>query len=204
MNLGNSLSASAARNPRKLAIAIENESIPYEELEHSSASLARWLLRHGCKPGDRVAIHWPNSIEMVKLLFACFKAGMIAVPVNVRLKALEVTYLLTHSKAAICFAHPDLIGVTRDACRGRASGLRLQSSLESLDDGHEKIALPNVNEHDPALILYTSRTTAQPKGVTHTHRTLLEGASLVRGVVPPAGSKVCTRPQNWLSRSTNS
>ena len=101
MNLGNSLSASAARNPRKLAIAIENESIPYEELEHSSASLARWLLRHGCKPGDRVAIHWPNSIEMVKLLFACFKAGMIAVPVNVRLKALEVTYLLTHSKAAI-------------------------------------------------------------------------------------------------------
>jgi acyl-CoA synthetase (AMP-forming)/AMP-acid ligase II len=65
MNLGNSLSASAARNPRKTAIALENERIPYEELQHSSASLARWLLRQGCKPGDRVAIHWPNSIEMV-------------------------------------------------------------------------------------------------------------------------------------------
>jgi long-chain acyl-CoA synthetase len=195
MNLGNSLSTSAARNPRKSAIAIENESIPYEELEHSSASLARWLLRQGCKPGDRVAIHWPNSIEMVKLLFACFKAGMIAVPVNVRLKALEVTYILTHSKAAICFAHPDLIGVTRDACRGRASDLRLQSSLESLDDGHEKIALPNVNEHDPALILYTSGTTARPKGVTHTHRTLLEGASLVRSAMPDSLQTVLVMTQ---------
>jgi acyl-CoA synthetase (AMP-forming)/AMP-acid ligase II len=65
MNLGNSLSASAARNPRKTAIALESESIPYEELEHSSPSLARWLLLQGCKPGDRVAIQWPNSIEMV-------------------------------------------------------------------------------------------------------------------------------------------
>jgi long-chain acyl-CoA synthetase len=195
MNLGNFLSASAARNPRKTAVVLENERISYEQLEHSSASVARWLLGQGCRPGDRIALHWPNSIEMVKLLFACFKAGMIAVPVNILLKAPEVTYILVHSKAAICFAHPDLIRVTKEACCDRASGVRLQSSLEGLEDGDEKIALPNVNDHDPALILYTSGTTARPKGVTHTYCTLLEGVRLVCSAAPDSLQTVLVMTQ---------
>jgi acyl-CoA synthetase (AMP-forming)/AMP-acid ligase II len=63
MNLGNFLSTSAARNPRKAAIILKNKRITYEQLEHSSASLARWLLRQGCKPGDRIAIHWRRSAQ---------------------------------------------------------------------------------------------------------------------------------------------
>jgi AMP-binding enzyme len=55
MNMGNILRASA---------------------ERSTTSLAQWFLRHGCKPGDRIAFYWPNSIETVELFFACFKAGM--------------------------------------------------------------------------------------------------------------------------------
>lgn len=53
MNLGNLLNASAARNPRKTACIIENESISYEELDRSATSLARWFLQQGCKPGER-------------------------------------------------------------------------------------------------------------------------------------------------------
>jgi acyl-CoA synthetase (AMP-forming)/AMP-acid ligase II len=67
MNIANVLTASAAQDPRKAAIVLENESISYEELDRSTTSLARWLLRQGLKPGDRVAIHWPNSIETVHL-----------------------------------------------------------------------------------------------------------------------------------------
>jgi acyl-CoA synthetase (AMP-forming)/AMP-acid ligase II len=94
MNIANALTASAAQDPRKAAIVLENESISYEELDRSTTLLARWLLRQGLKPGDRVAIHWPNSIETVKLFFASFKAGMIAVPINVRMKTPEVAYIL--------------------------------------------------------------------------------------------------------------
>jgi acyl-CoA synthetase (AMP-forming)/AMP-acid ligase II len=108
MNLGNLLSASAARNPQKTACVFENESISYEQLDRSTTSLARWFLLQGCKPGDRIAIHWPNSIDTVMLFFACFKAGMIAVPVNVRMKAPEASYVLQHSKAAMYVAHTDL------------------------------------------------------------------------------------------------
>src|SRR5258708_39651549 len=101
MNLGNLLSASAARNPRKTACIFENESISYEQLDRSTTSLARWFLRQGCKPGDRIAGRSPNSIETGTLFFACFKAGMSAVPVNVPMKAPEVAYVMDHATLAM-------------------------------------------------------------------------------------------------------
>jgi hypothetical protein len=122
MNLGNLLAGSAERNPRKTAIFLENESISYEQLDHSTTYLARWFLGQGCKPGDRIAVHWPNSIETAKLFFACFKAGIIAVPVNVRMKAPEVAYVLQHSQAAMYFAHPGLARVAEEVRKGGALG----------------------------------------------------------------------------------
>lgn len=184
MNLGDSLNASVTRNPQKTAIILGHERLSYEQLKHSSESLALWLLEHGCRPGDRIALHWPNSIEMVKLLFACFKAGMIAVPVNVRLKAPEVAYIIEHSKAAICFAHPDLVSVTEQAYQNCATRRRLLSSLSDLKDENADFALPKLDDDELALILYTSGTTARPKGVAHTHRSLLESVRIVRGAAP--------------------
>lgn len=195
MNLGNSLSASAARNPRRTAIVLGNESISYEQLDRSTTSIARWLLQQGCNPGDRIALHWPNSLEMVKLLFACFKAGMIPVPVNVRFKTPEVAYILAHSKAAICFGHSEMLTATKEAYSDRASSVRLQFSLEGLEDGVREIALPNVNEDDPALILYTSGTTARPKGVAHTHRTLMESVRIMCAAAPDSLQTVLVMTQ---------
>ena len=179
MNMGNLLSASAERNPRKTAIILENESVSYEQLDRSTTSLARWFLRQGCKPGDRIAFHWPNSIETVKLFFACFKAGMIAVPVNVRMKPPEIAYVLQHSKAVMYFAHSDLVSVAEEARKGCVGLRTIHSTLEGLNERAPEVPLPEVNDYDPTLVLYTSGTTARPKGVTHTHRTLLENVKLV-------------------------
>lgn len=123
---------------------------------------------------------------MVTLLFGCFKAGLIAVPVNVRLKAPEIAYILAHSKPAICFAHPDLIGNAKEAYGGLAPFHSLQLSVKTLAAGNGNVELPIVSDDDPALILYTSGTTARPKGVTHTHKALLEGAKRLCGAA--AGS----------------
>ena len=89
-NLGDLLNAAAARNPQQTAIAFEDKSISYERLEQATMRLAQWFLQQGCKPGDRIAVYWPNSIETAELYFACFKAGLIAVPVNVMMKAHEL------------------------------------------------------------------------------------------------------------------
>jgi long-chain acyl-CoA synthetase len=195
MNFGDLLSASAERNPRKACIVLENESISYEQLDRSTTSLARWFLRQGRKPGDRIAIHWPNSIEVVKLLFACFKAGMIPVPVNVRMKAPEIAYVLQHSQAVMYFVHPDLASVAEEASEGCAGLRTIHTTLEGLNEGDPDIPLPAANDHDPALLLYTSGTTARPKGVTHSHRTLLEIVKLVCLTAPDSLQTVLVMTQ---------
>lgn len=89
MNLGNLLTASALRNPHKAALIFQEESVSYEQLDATTTSLAQALPAHGCQPGDRIAFHWPNSIEMATLLFACFKAGLVAVRINLFLRHLR-------------------------------------------------------------------------------------------------------------------
>ena len=184
MNLGTFLTDSAARNPRKLAFALKHGGIAYEQLDRSTTLLARRLLQQGQKPGDRIAIHWPNAIEAVKLFFACFKAGLVAVPVNARMKAPEIAYVLQHSKCTMYFAHPDLSSVAQEATRGCAELHAIDTLPEGLDEGDSEIELPEVEDQTPAILLYTSGTTARPKVVTQTHQTLLEGAKLMCSSAP--------------------
>jgi acyl-CoA synthetase (AMP-forming)/AMP-acid ligase II len=87
MTIGSVLTASAAINSQKTAIAFREETSSYQELDQSVTILAQWFVQQGYRRGDRVALLWPNSIELVMLFLACFRAGLIAVPVNVRLKS---------------------------------------------------------------------------------------------------------------------
>jgi long-chain acyl-CoA synthetase len=183
MNLGNLLSASAFRNPSQAAVVFGDESVSYEQFDAATTSFARGLLAQGCQPGDRVALHWPNSIEMVKLLFACFKAGLIAVPVNVSMKAPEVAHILSNSQAVMCFAHPDREQITREASQGCTTLRKIHTSVKAISDSSREGVLPDVKSMDSALILYTSGSTARPKGATHTHGTLLQITNLTRKIL---------------------
>jgi acyl-CoA synthetase (AMP-forming)/AMP-acid ligase II len=108
------LRQSAERTPQKPAIICGNRVVSYEALDRSTDALARWLLREGLQIGDHVALLWCNSVELVNLYFACFKAGLIAVPVNNRLKATEIAYILGHSKAKLCFSQPELASLCEE------------------------------------------------------------------------------------------
>lgn len=200
MNLSDWLVESAARDPQKTAMVFGNESVTYEQLDRSTASLAIWLLEQGCQPGDRVALHWPNSIEIVKLFYACFKAGIIAVPVNVRLRAQEVAYVLTHSKAVLCFAHPDLVDTTREAAKGNALLRKIYTSVDHPSVEGKKVTLPQVDIDDRAIIFYTSGTTARPKGTIHSHRSMIDGVRLVGAARPGfVGNFLVITPMAFIS-----
>ena len=120
MNLGNLLTASALRNPHKAALIFQEESVSYGQLDATTPPLAQALLAHGCQPRDRIALHWPNSIEMATLLFACFKSGLIAVPINLFLKAPEIGHILANSGGAMSFTPPGRVSVVPEAVHGCA------------------------------------------------------------------------------------
>src|SRR5262245_62112899 len=174
MNLGDLLHSSAQSTPAKTALICRDEHMSYATLDQSTSLLARWFLKEGLRPGDRVAIHWSNAFETVKLFFAAFRAGLIAVPINIRLKASEIAFILGHSKAVMCFSQPEFEPIAREAVENTPD-LRILTQLPDLStiDGAAMRALPSVDAGQPALIIYTSGTTARPKGVTHTHRTLI-------------------------------
>lgn len=169
MNLSAVLQARAIENPDKTALFRGNATISYRELDASSTALAQWFLDQGLRPGERVAIHWSNSVEVVQLLFALFKAGLVAVTVNVRLKPPEIGYILEHSEARICFSEAALAPLARQA----GARCPIRSELPALGVASASTKLPTINPDDPAIVLYTSGTTARPKGVTHSHCSLL-------------------------------
>jgi long-chain acyl-CoA synthetase len=173
MTLGEMLRLSAARNPLKPAIVCGEEIVSYKTLDQTTDALALWLLQQGLQFGDRVAIHWTNSVETVCLYFACFKAGLIAVPVNNRLKAPEIAYILGHSKAKLCFSQPELAPLS-EVISGECPDLRaIHTKLPALETGADNSALPALTPDCVAAVLYTSGTTARPKGVMHTHISLI-------------------------------
>ena len=175
MTLVDLLHHHAEWQPGKAAVLTAEHSITYAELDASVTCLARHFRDRGLRPGDRVAVHWSNSIEAAQLLLAALRTGLVAVPVNLRLKAAEIAYIFEHSAARICFSEPALVALAEEACRGGV--LEIVSQMPPLTT--LPALLPEVDPKQPALILYTSGTTARPKGVTHTHRTLLETARLL-------------------------
>jgi long-chain acyl-CoA synthetase len=176
MDLCQALCEHAARDPDKVALFCLDRTINYRDFDLSSTRLAKWFLDEGLQPCDRIALHWQNSIESALLFFAIFKAGLIAVPVNVRLKPAEIRYVLDHSQARICFSEPSLAHLAKQA----GSDCAVLSEIPTSASTEAKFpVLPAVRPEQPAAILYTSGTTAHPKGVTHTHSSLFQSAALV-------------------------
>lgn len=165
MNLGNLLRSRATDGRDAPALLCGDRTISFGELDASTDRLAAWLLEQGLRPGDRVAVQWPNAIEVVQVYFAAFKAGLIAVPINLRLKASEVAWIIENSGARICFAPPALAPGLRE------TGVDVRTEWPATPE--PTAPLPPVADDAVALILYTSGSTGRPKGAVHTHRTLV-------------------------------
>jgi long-chain acyl-CoA synthetase len=167
-NLSTQLRAAARQYSAKAAVMGGDRVLTYDELDLAAMNLARWFLAEGLIRGDRVAIQGTNTVEVVVALLACFHAGLVAV--NTRFKPPEIQYVLDHARPRLCLTESRFAAVIKEM-QSEVPGLSaVYAELPAGTPGPD----PEPPSADgPALILYTSGTTARPKGVTHTLRTLL-------------------------------
>ena len=173
MNIAQLLARAAGRHAERPALALGTTVVAdYAAFAGGVARLAGGLAAR-LRPGDRVGLVIKNSPEYAQAMFACWHAGLVAVPINAKLHPKELEYILGHSGCRLCFAGPDLLPDLADL------------AVPALDDvvapGGDAwrtlfaSPLPMVERapDDPAWLFYTSGTTGRPKGVTLTQRNLM-------------------------------
>jgi acyl-CoA synthetase (AMP-forming)/AMP-acid ligase II len=178
------LDQTVARTPDHVALRFHGQAWPYAELDRLTGQFATALAGAGVRAGDRVALFMPNCPQLLLSYFGCFKLGAINVPLNYRYRQAEARYAIDHSGSTTLIVHESLIeevaplplealGVVRRYVVGNALTHPGFAAFDGLLQGSPAVLpAPAFDEHHPAAILYTSGTTAKPKGVTYTHGTL--------------------------------
>ena len=183
MNLATLLHRSAASGRDRPALALGTAPwCSYGELARRSAALAgRLRERFGLGPGERVALAMVNGPAFIEVLYACWHAGLAAVPINAKLHPAEFRYILEHSGARLCFATDRLAEAIAPETAELSSfdalidiGKAGQPSPEyrALLDG-DGVDMVERGPDDLAWLFYTSGTTGRPKGAMLSHRNLL-------------------------------
>lgn len=176
------LEAGLSADPDADALVCAEFTWSWQTLDHVTRRLAQGYLDLGLRPGDRLASLMPNRPRLVAHYIACFRAGLVATPLNYRYTIAEIDHALEVSGARALLVHgerePDLTE-SRLAGRlalGRIGYPRPSSDGVALDDlmkGEAAgVELPRPEPSHPAVIFFTSGSTGPPKGVTHTHQTL--------------------------------
>ena len=171
------------KTPDKTAVICMGESCTYRCLYEKMNLWAKTLLSLGVKMGDRVALLLKNRVELVQLYFACFRIGAIAVPLNTRYKTPEAEYAISHSGCKLLITGSELYPVVA-GMNGSVPSLQgiyvidkdpLHESRtwsKVVSESRKDIDFPDVEMSDPAVIIYTSGSTARPKGAVHTNFSL--------------------------------
>ncbi|HEX7291103.1 MAG TPA: long-chain fatty acid--CoA ligase [Conexibacter sp.] len=178
-NLASLLTDSAAREPERTAIKLDDAELTYAQLDGASAHLAGLLARHGFQPGDRVGVMLPNVPHFPIVYYGILRAGGVVVPMNVLLKEREVAYYLEDSGAKLLFAWADFGAEARPGAA--AAGAELievdpTGFAQLVGAAEPRPGLADVADDDTAVILYTSGTTGKPKGAELTHANLYVNA----------------------------
>ena len=144
--------------------------LTYRQIGERAKAQAAGLDALGVGPGERVAMVSHNSARLLTSFFGVSGSGRILVPINFRLSAEEVSYIVEHSGASVLLVDPELDEALAGVRCDRRFVIGSDSDEELYRFGMEPEPWSDPDEDAPATINYTSGTTARPKGVQLTHR----------------------------------
>lgn len=179
MNTAEFLMIAASVVPDRVAMVCREEQRTYMEMQERVNRLANALQGMGVGKGDRVAVMALNSIPYVEIYYACAKLGAVFVPLNYRAKQEELSYMCNNSESSVLFVgerylelaaaiQPQLKTVKHLVCvDARPEGM---PNYEDVLRAHQPEEIfTDVADSDPTIVIYTSGTTALPKGVVLTY-----------------------------------
>jgi fatty-acyl-CoA synthase len=194
-----------AERSRVDALVFPDVRVSYGEYARRTAVAAARLHAAGVMPGDKVGILQHADIDMLTLMIGAMRIGAVAVPVNARYKSVELEYLVEHADLKILMVGEEFVPVVSEALPSLAlhvgGPLHIEEAPElrhvigpatvpagfvtrtAFEAGESDVSPEQIAElerltgsDDLALILYTSGTTANPKGCMHSHATMLNEA----------------------------
>ena len=184
MIIRQAVDAAAKDRPRRpfLLGAETGNAISFEQMRERCARVARMLQRAGLAHGDKVGLLLDNGLRTVELFLGAMYGGFVAVPLNVRAGAMQLTYMLEHCDARVVFAEEQYRELLGEATAGLRRELNViwtepdgdLPEIEGLSaETSEAPGLYPVAPDDVALLMYSSGSTGKPKAAIHTHRSVL-------------------------------
>jgi acyl-CoA synthetase (AMP-forming)/AMP-acid ligase II len=162
--------------------------ITYAEFHRRASALAAELRRRGLRTGDRIAVMVPNCCELAVLYFACIYLGAVIVPVNPALSKGEANFILESSRPALAVSsiacavslrsvHSHIVVLRTGAENFKDSDDSNPIRIGDLAEAKDFVPLKHATEEDLAVLMYTSGTSAKPKGLAHKLGRMLHNAS---------------------------
>ncbi|MEV0643922.1 long-chain fatty acid--CoA ligase [Phytomonospora sp. NPDC050363] len=189
LSLASILAESALRRPGHTAVIEGERRLSYAELWLQARGQAAALAALGVRPGDRVALMAPNTVEFPRAYYAILAAGAVVVPIHLLMGPEETAHVLRDSGAKLLLCHAAVLAGGAQAAiaaRVRLMAIGPPASAPGVDGRLEDLAetTPPPSTHvsrapdDPAVVFYTSGTTGVPKGAVLTHLNLVMNATV--------------------------
>lgn len=158
----------ARMRPDQPAVVLGGDRLSYADYKHWSDRVAAMLEADGLEPGDRVAICATNSLAYCALIMGIIRAGGIVNPVNFRFTPREIGDLCETSEPRFAFAAPEFA----DNMTAAGVAPRPMAEVEALRHGAPAEVAHDPDPDAPVVIIATSGSTAKPKGVVYTNRSM--------------------------------